>query len=67
MEKVVFCLNANFANLFRPIPPEPQLGVGQAAQIAHRREMIEYRARVTDYRNKYIIAWMILLQLAKSY
>jgi hypothetical protein len=33
-EKVGFCLDTNFAEFFRPIPPEPQLGNTQPAVLA---------------------------------
>lgn len=55
-EKVGFCLDTNFAEFFRPIPPEPQLGNTQPAVLAYRKEMIDYQTKITEYRNKFMIA-----------
>ena len=56
MNKVGFCLDSNFAHLFRPVAPEPQLGNSQQAQLAYRNEVIDYQNRVTEYRSKFMIA-----------
>ena len=55
-EKVGFCIDTNFADFFRPIPPAVPLGNTQQAQLAHRKEVTDFESKVTDYRNKYMIA-----------
>jgi hypothetical protein len=42
-EKVGFCIDTNFADFLRPIP-------------AHRKEVTDFESKVTDNRNKYMIA-----------
>ena len=59
-EKVGFCVDTNFAHLFRPKPPGPQIGTGQPALLAHRKEEIDYNNKVMEYHNKYMVATGLL-------
>ena len=59
-EKVGFCVDVNFAHLFRPQPHEEALGDGLTAQAAYRKEVQDYKNRMTDYHNKYMIATGLL-------
>ena len=59
-EKVGFCVDTNFAHLFRPQVPDDPLGTSQAALATHRKEVQDYKNRMTDYYHKYMIATGLL-------
>jgi len=55
-EKIGFCVDETFHDLFAPKVPSPAFDSSAASRLAYRKEMVDYEKAVADYRSKFLQA-----------